>query len=133
MAGPGSTSAGPNRGWRLPWSRGRPPAPPEQSIAGAPSLRDRRRKLRFWGTAEMHETGPVRDAIFAKLTKREQEHVGADTGIGVRIKIVRAADVRGGISCVWSAHGGDGFDLDQQVLLHQLIDSDALQLLTGDQ
>ena len=29
--------------------------------------------LRFWGTTEMHETGPIRDAIFAKLTKREQE------------------------------------------------------------
>ena len=51
--------------------------------------------LRFWGTAEMYESGPVRDAIFAKLTKREQEHVGADTGIGVLIKITRAADVRG--------------------------------------
>ena len=51
--------------------------------------------LRFWGTTEMHETGPIRDAIFAKLTKREQEHVGADTGIGVLIKITRAADVRG--------------------------------------
>lgn len=51
--------------------------------------------LRFWGTAELYETGPVRDSIFAKLTKREQEHVGADTGIGVLIKISRAADVRG--------------------------------------
>jgi hypothetical protein len=51
--------------------------------------------LRFWGTAELHESGPVHDAIFARLTKREQEHVGADTGIGVLIKITRAADVRG--------------------------------------
>jgi hypothetical protein len=51
--------------------------------------------LRFWGTAELHESGAVRDAIFAKLLKREQEHVGADTGIGVLIKIDRAADVRG--------------------------------------
>jgi hypothetical protein len=51
--------------------------------------------LRFWGTAELYESGPVHDAIFAKLKKREQEHVGADTGIGVLIKISRAADVRG--------------------------------------
>ena len=51
--------------------------------------------LRFWGTAEMHESGPVHQAIFAKLSKREQEHVGADTGIGVLIRIDRAADVRG--------------------------------------
>jgi Pyridoxamine 5'-phosphate oxidase len=51
--------------------------------------------LRFWGTAEMHEQGTVHDAIFAKLTKREQEHVGADTGIGVLIAIERAADIHG--------------------------------------
>ena len=51
--------------------------------------------LRIWGTVEMHEKGAVRDAIFAKLTKREQEHVGADTGIGMLVKITRAADVRG--------------------------------------
>jgi hypothetical protein len=51
--------------------------------------------LRFWGTAELHESGAVHDAIFAKLLKREQEHVGADTGIGVLIRIERAADVRG--------------------------------------
>ena len=51
--------------------------------------------LRFWGTAELHESGPVHDAIFAKLKKREQEHVGADTGIGILVKINRAADLRG--------------------------------------
>ena len=51
--------------------------------------------LRFWGTAELYESGPIHDAIFAKLLKREQEHVGADTGIGVLIKITKAADVRG--------------------------------------
>ena len=38
---------------------------------------------------------PGHAAIFGKLLKREQEHVGADTGIGVLIKISRAADVRG--------------------------------------
>jgi uncharacterized protein len=51
--------------------------------------------LRFWGTAELHESGPMREAIFARLTKREQEHVGADTGIGVLIKIDRALDIHG--------------------------------------
>ena len=39
--------------------------------------------------------GPTREAIFKRLTKREQEHDGADKGIGVLIKIERAADVRG--------------------------------------
>ena len=51
--------------------------------------------LRFYGTAELYESGPVHQAIFAQLTKREQEHVGADKGIGVLIKIERAADLRG--------------------------------------
>jgi hypothetical protein len=51
--------------------------------------------LRFWGTVELHESGPIHDAIFAKLPKREQEHVGADTGIGMLITITRASDMRG--------------------------------------
>ena len=51
--------------------------------------------LRFYGTVELHESGPVREAIFAKLSPREQTHDGADTGIGVLIRIERAQDVRG--------------------------------------
>jgi len=51
--------------------------------------------LRFYGVAELHEDGPIHDAIFARLSKREATHVGADTGIGVLITIDRALDVRG--------------------------------------
>ena len=51
--------------------------------------------LRFYGTAELYASGPMREAIFQRLNKREQEHDGADKGIGVLIKIARAADVRG--------------------------------------
>ncbi len=51
--------------------------------------------LRFYGTAVLYESGPVREAIFGKLLPREQTHAGADVGIGVLIKIERAADVRG--------------------------------------
>lgn len=51
--------------------------------------------LRFYGTAELHESGPIRETIFKLLLPREQTHVGADTGIGVLVKIERAADVRG--------------------------------------
>lgn len=51
--------------------------------------------IRFYGTAAVHEAGPIKDAIFAKLLKREQEHAGADTGIGVLIRIERAQDIRG--------------------------------------
>ena len=51
--------------------------------------------LRFFGRAELHESGPIHDAIFARLNHREQTHVGADAGIGVLIRVERAADVRG--------------------------------------
>jgi hypothetical protein len=51
--------------------------------------------LRFYGTAELHESGPTKEAIFKLLLPREQTHAGADTGIGVLVKIERAADVRG--------------------------------------
>jgi hypothetical protein len=51
--------------------------------------------LRFFGTAELHESGAVRDKIFGMLLPREQTHVGADKGIGVLVKITSAADIRG--------------------------------------
>jgi hypothetical protein len=51
--------------------------------------------LRFWGTAELHENGPVHARIFGLLLPREQTHVGADTGIGVLVKVARSADIRG--------------------------------------
>ena len=51
--------------------------------------------LRFYGRAELHESGPVRNAIFARLNERESTHVGADQGLGVLIEIERAEDVRG--------------------------------------
>ncbi len=51
--------------------------------------------LRFYGSVVLHESGPIHDAIFAKLLQREQTHVGADTGIGALMKIERAIDIRG--------------------------------------
>src|SRR3954468_15368870 len=51
--------------------------------------------LRFYGTVELHESGPIREAIFAKLVPREQRHTGAEAGIGVLIRIEKAIDVRG--------------------------------------
>jgi len=51
--------------------------------------------LRFYGRAELHESGPMREAIFARLNEREATHVGADQGVGVLIKVDRAEDVRG--------------------------------------
>jgi hypothetical protein len=51
--------------------------------------------LRFYGTVELHESGPIHDKIFNLLLPREQTHVGADTGIGALVKIERAVDMRG--------------------------------------
>jgi hypothetical protein len=51
--------------------------------------------LRFFGTVELHESGPIRVAIFAKLLPREQTHAGAEAGIGVLVRIEKALDVRG--------------------------------------
>jgi hypothetical protein len=51
--------------------------------------------LRFYGTVELYENGPIHDGIFNLLLPREQTHVGADTGIGALVKIERAVDMRG--------------------------------------
>ena len=51
--------------------------------------------LRFFGSAELHDSGSVREAIFASLLPREQTHVGAEAGIGVLVKIDKAIDIRG--------------------------------------
>lgn len=51
--------------------------------------------LRFFGTVELHESGPMREAIFSRLAQREQTHAGAEAGIGVLVKIVKAVDMHG--------------------------------------
>jgi hypothetical protein len=49
--------------------------------------------LRLYGSAELHKSGSLRKAIFAKLLPREQTH--ADTGIKAFVRIERAIDIRG--------------------------------------
>ena len=51
--------------------------------------------LRFFGSAELHDSGSVRETIFASLLPREQTHVGAEAGIGVLVKMSKAIDIRG--------------------------------------
>jgi hypothetical protein len=51
--------------------------------------------IRFFGTVELHESGPVHDKIFSMLLPREQTHVGADTGIGALVRLDKVIDVRG--------------------------------------
>ena len=56
---------------------------------------------RFYGTAEVHESGPLRDEVYARLVKREQDRAekdgaGIDTGgVAVLITIESSADSRG--------------------------------------
>jgi hypothetical protein len=51
--------------------------------------------LRFYGTAELHESGPVYERIKARVHPREIEHAGGAEGIAVLIKLDRAIDIRG--------------------------------------
>jgi hypothetical protein len=51
--------------------------------------------LRFYGAATIHTEGEVHSRIFSLLNERERTHDGADTGVGVLIRIERAEDVRG--------------------------------------
>ncbi|MGA7067980.1 MAG: pyridoxamine 5'-phosphate oxidase family protein [Pseudolabrys sp.] len=61
--------------------------------------------LRFFGSVELHESGSVREAIFAKLLPREQTHAGAEAGIGVLIKIEKAIEFVASQLCERVAHG----------------------------
>ena len=51
--------------------------------------------VRFYGTAELHESGPVYDLVKSRMNRREIEHAGGAEGIAVRIKLDRAIDLRG--------------------------------------
>lgn len=51
--------------------------------------------LRFYGTAELHESGPIYERIKAQMHKREIEHAGDAEGIAVLITLERAIDIRG--------------------------------------
>ena len=55
----------------------------------------RRGFLRFFDSAGLHESGSVREVIFAELLPREETHVGAETGFDVLIKIDKAINIRG--------------------------------------
>ena len=52
--------------------------------------------LRFYGTAELYESGEIWEAVRAKLSDRERDHEGAENGIAVLIRLTRAQNVRGG-------------------------------------
>ncbi len=51
--------------------------------------------FRFYGTVEIHERGEFRDKIRTMLPEREIDHVGAEEGFAVVIKLERAENMRG--------------------------------------
>jgi len=50
---------------------------------------------RFYGTAEIHRSGPVYEEIWARLVQPEKDRDPEKKGFGVRIKVERAEDLDG--------------------------------------
>ena len=50
---------------------------------------------RFYGTAEIHKSGPVYEEIWARLVPPEKDRDPEKRGFGVRIKVERAEDLDG--------------------------------------
>jgi hypothetical protein len=50
---------------------------------------------RFYGSAEIHKSGPVYEEIWARLVQPEKDRDPEKIGFGVRIKVERAEDLDG--------------------------------------
>src|SRR5262245_16534497 len=50
---------------------------------------------RFYGTAEIHKSGPVYEEIWARLVQPDKDRDPEKKGFGVRIKVERAEDLDG--------------------------------------
>ena len=50
---------------------------------------------RFYGTAEIHKSGPVADEIWKRLIQPEKDRDPERKGFGVLIKVERAEDLAG--------------------------------------
>ncbi len=50
---------------------------------------------RFYGTAEIHKSGPVYEEIWARLVQPEKDRDPEKKGFGVRIKVERSEDLDG--------------------------------------
>lgn len=58
--------------------------------------REKRRHVRFFGEAELHEEGPVRDAIMARTIQAELDRDPERMGAGVLIRVDRIEDPASG-------------------------------------
>jgi hypothetical protein len=50
---------------------------------------------RFYGTAKLHKSGPIRDQVWAKVVQPEKDRDPEQKGFAVLIKIERAEDLSG--------------------------------------
>jgi hypothetical protein len=50
---------------------------------------------RFYGTAEIHKSGPIYEEIWTRLVQPEKDRDPEKKGFGVRIKVERAEDLDG--------------------------------------
>jgi predicted pyridoxine 5'-phosphate oxidase superfamily flavin-nucleotide-binding protein len=60
--------------------------------------RERGTYLRMYGRAELHEDGPVREQIMARVPEPELARDPEGTGIGVLIRVDRLVEAFGGVS-----------------------------------
>lgn len=51
--------------------------------------------IRFYGTAELHDSGEIYERVKARVHPREIAHAGGAEGIAVLIRLDRAVDIRG--------------------------------------
>ena len=60
--------------------------------------RERCKYLRMYGRAELHEDGPVREQIMARVPEPELERDPERQGVGVLIRVDRLVEAFGGVS-----------------------------------
>ena len=57
--------------------------------------REKRIRWRFYGTAEVHESGPIREAVMSRTVQDELDRDPERLGVAVLIKVDRIAELSG--------------------------------------
>lgn len=52
-------------------------------------------RWRFWGTAEVHESGPIRDEVMSRTVEAELERDPDRLGVAVLVKVNKIAELAG--------------------------------------
>ena len=56
-----------------------------------------RSRWRFYGTAEVHESGPIRDDVMSRTVEAELERDPDRLGVAVLIKVNKVAELSGNV------------------------------------